>query len=186
MECKATFVSRYHCIIKDFVNSQPDAVLTKSSIGFMYWRVLDPFVKLRKSNISSIVSVCLSVCLSVCSLWNNSAATECFFYEIWYLNIFRKSAEEIPVLLKVFLEGICTFMFISRWVLLRMRNISDKNCTENQNTFYVQYFSSENLGLWTNNVEKYDGAGSHRWRYNTGHAHCMLYNLKLQTHTQNM
>jgi len=30
-----------------------------------------------------------------------------------------------------------TFLIISRSVLLRMRNVSDKRCTENQNTHFV-------------------------------------------------
>jgi hypothetical protein len=33
---------------------------------------------------------------------------------------------------------MCAFVIISRW-LLRIRNISDKICTENQNTFNVQF-----------------------------------------------
>jgi hypothetical protein len=28
-------------------------------------------------------------------------------------------------------------MIISRWVLLIMRNVSDKNCTENKNTHFM-------------------------------------------------
>jgi hypothetical protein len=35
------------------------------------------------------------------------------------------------------LEEQYTFMIISRTVLLRMRNVSDKNCRENQNTHFV-------------------------------------------------
>jgi superfamily I DNA and RNA helicase len=35
-------------------------------------------------------------------------------------------------------EDICTFMTISRLILLRMRNIVDKFCRENENTFLVQ------------------------------------------------
>jgi hypothetical protein len=31
----------------------------------------------------------------------------------------------------------CTFLIISRSVLLRMRNVSDKSCRENQNTHFV-------------------------------------------------
>jgi len=31
-----------------------------------------------------------------------------------------------------------TLLIISRSVLLTMRNMSDKSCTENQNTFYIQ------------------------------------------------
>jgi len=35
-------------------------------------------------------------------------------------------------------------MVASRWILLRMRNVSDKSCGENQNTFCVQWlFFSE-------------------------------------------
>jgi len=35
-------------------------------------------------------------------------------------------------------EDKCTFFIISRSFLLRMRNVSDKSCTENENTFYGQ------------------------------------------------
>ena len=34
-------------------------------------------------------------------------------------------------------EDLCTFMIISRWILLRMRNVSDKSCRENQNTHFM-------------------------------------------------
>jgi len=30
------------------------------------------------------------------------------------------------------------FLIISRSVVLRMRNVANKSCTENRNTFYVQ------------------------------------------------
>jgi len=29
-------------------------------------------------------------------------------------------------------EDLCTFMAVSRWILLRMRNVSDKSCRENK------------------------------------------------------
>jgi len=35
-------------------------------------------------------------------------------------------------------EDLCTFMIMSRSLLLRMRNISDKSCKDNENTFYAQ------------------------------------------------
>jgi len=63
--CKVTFVSKYHRIVKDFVNPPPDAVRTSSGIGFRYLRFVGAFVKLRKSNISFVVSVRLFVCLSL-------------------------------------------------------------------------------------------------------------------------
>jgi len=38
---------------------------------------------------------------------------------------------------------VCTFMITSRSNLLRMRNVSDKSCRENQNTHFVfsNYFT---------------------------------------------
>ena len=49
-------------------------------------------------------------------------------------------------------------MIISRSVLLIMRNVSDKSCTENQNTHFVfSNFFSENRAvyeiMWKNMVE---------------------------------
>jgi hypothetical protein len=32
---------------------------------------------------------------------------------------------------------ICVFVVISRWILLRMRNVSDKGCTQNHNTHFM-------------------------------------------------
>jgi len=36
-------------------------------------------------------------------------------------------------------HALCTFTIISRWIDLRMRNISDKICTQNQNSYLVSY-----------------------------------------------
>jgi hypothetical protein len=49
-------------------------------------------------------------------------------------------------------EYFCTFMIISYWILLRMRNVSDKSCREkSKHTFYVQYiFSPKLCHLWYN------------------------------------
>jgi hypothetical protein len=50
-------------------------------------------------------------------------------------------------------------MVISRWILLRMRNVSDKSCRQNQNThFMFRDFSRKSCRLW-DNVEKYGTAG---------------------------
>jgi hypothetical protein len=65
------------------------------------------------------------------------------FHEILYLSIFIKSAEKIQVSLNLTTitgtlhDDLCTFMIISRWILVRMRNVSDKSCTENQNTHFM-------------------------------------------------
>jgi hypothetical protein len=42
-----------------------------------------------------------------------------YFHEIWYLMIFSEVCWENS-------SFVCTFMKISRWILLNMRNISDK------------------------------------------------------------
>ena len=101
--------------------------------------------------------VCLSVCPSVrieqlCSDWVD-------FHEILHLCIFRKSVEEIQVSLKsdkynVYLhENLCTFFIISRSALLRLRNVSDKRCRENQNTHFMISNISSKIVQFTRQCE---------------------------------
>ena len=46
-------------------------------------------------------------------------------------------------------EDMCTFVTISRLILLRIRNVSDKSCTENQNIHFVySNFFSENHAIY--------------------------------------
>jgi len=65
------------------------------------------------------------------------------FHEISYLSIFRTSAEKIKFrenltrITGTLHEELCTFMIISRRILLRMRNVSDKSCRENRNTHFI-------------------------------------------------
>jgi hypothetical protein len=93
-------------------------------------------------------SVCLSVypsvCLCICrSAWNNSAPTGrivmkfdiwVFFENLWGKIQFSLKSDNNNGTLH---EDLNTFM-ISRWILLRMRNVSKQSCRENQNTFYLQ------------------------------------------------
>jgi hypothetical protein len=65
------------------------------------------------------------------------------FHKIRYLSIFRKTVEKIHVSLKseknngyFTCRPIYIFWIISHSILLRMRNVSNKSCTENQNTFF--------------------------------------------------
>jgi len=50
------------------------------------------------------------------------------------------------------------FLIISRSFLLRMRNVSDKSCRENQNTHFVLIFFKKNRAvyekMWKNVVER--------------------------------
>jgi hypothetical protein len=48
-------------------------------------------------------------------------------------------------------EELCTFIIISRSTLLRMQNVSDKICTENQKThfrFNNSFFFFENRAVY--------------------------------------
>jgi hypothetical protein len=101
------------------------------------------------------------------------------FHEIWYSSAFRKSVEWKKVSLKSTLpEGLCTVMTISRWIFLRMRNVSDKSCTENQNTHFMfnNFFYPKIVPLmrWRGKIW-YNQTG-YRWQYNTAHTLCVLDN----------
>jgi hypothetical protein len=82
-----------------------------------------------------------SSCLSVRMEQLGSHWTD--FHEIWYLWIFRKSVEKIQDSLKsdknkgYFTWRPKSLFIIPRSFLLRMRNVSDKSCRENQNTHVV-------------------------------------------------
>ena len=96
---------------------------------------LGTFAKSRKATTNF---VCLSVRIEqLGSQWPD-------FHEIGYLSIFRKSVVKIRVSLNLtritstLHEDKYTILIISRSVLLRMRNVSNKRCRENRNTFYVR------------------------------------------------
>jgi len=103
----------------------------------------------------------LPVCLSA---WNNSASTGWLFMK-FDIRVSSKICQEI---FQVSLNRIritdtshedqSTFFTISRSFLLRMRNVSDGSCRENQNTHYL--FSNSVFGnravyeiIWKNVVE---------------------------------
>jgi len=113
---------------------------------------LGAFEKLRKAIISFVTSVCPSIYLSVRMKQLISHWTD--FHKIWYLNIFRKSVEK--------LQG---FMVISRWIFLRMRNISGKSCRENQNThFTLKKVFPENCALYEIIWKIWYSPSGHRWK----------------------
>jgi hypothetical protein len=83
-------------------------------------------------------------------------------FDIW--EFFSKSVDKIQVSLKsdnnngTLHEDLCTFVIISRSILVRTINVSDKSCTENQNThFMFNNFFRKSCHLW-DNVEKYGRA----------------------------
>ena len=116
------------------------------------------------------------------------------FHEIWYVRIFRKYVKKIQVILKsdknkgYFTWGkIYIFLILSRSFLLRLRNISDKSCRENQNTHFVlSNVFLKSCRVW-NNVEKYCRVGQVTiWRMRIAcwipkatntHTHAVQYSL---------
>jgi hypothetical protein len=79
---------------------------------------------------------CLSVGMEFCFLWKD-------LHESWYFRNFRISIEDIKALLKsennnTYFERRSLYSFvISRSLLLRMKNVADKICSENQNTRFM-------------------------------------------------
>jgi hypothetical protein len=87
-----------------------------------------------------------------------------YFHEIWYFIIFSKSVEKIQVSLKsnnnngTLHEDLCTFMIISRWILLRMRNFQTKVVEKTKTHILCSItFSRKSCRLW-DNVEKHGTA----------------------------
>ena len=92
------------------------------------WSGLGVFRCVRKMPKSDhkFCHVYMSVRLELRSHWTD-------FREVLYLSIFRQSVEKIPVSLKsdktagTWHEDFCTFMIMSVWILLIMRNIQTKS-----------------------------------------------------------
>jgi hypothetical protein len=96
---------------------------------------LGAFAELWKATVSLVMTVCPSE-------WYNSAPTGRIFMKfdigVYFENLLRK----IQVSLKSDkINGYFTWrpmsIYISRWILLRMRNVSGKICRENQNTRFI-------------------------------------------------
>jgi hypothetical protein len=110
---------------KSFTNRCQDVNIS------LKWILLDAVEKLRKA-----CHVCPSARNNSDSHWKN-------FHEIWYLNIFRKSVEKMNVSLKSGMNNgycngdQCTFMKISHWILLRIRNAAYKSRGEIQNIYFI-------------------------------------------------
>jgi hypothetical protein len=95
----------------------------------------------------------LRICLSVrsCLRMEQLGSQKPDLREIWYLRIFRKSAKKGEVSLKsdknngycTWRPIYCTFMVISRWILLRMRNVADIFIEEIKTHFMFNNFLSK-------------------------------------------
>jgi len=92
--------------------------------------------KMAKTTISYVMSVRLSE-------WNNLGSHSTDVHVIWCVECFSKICPENSWFIKIGQERLVFYMKtkihlnISRSVLLRMRSVSDKNCRENQKTFFM-------------------------------------------------
>jgi hypothetical protein len=126
----------------------------------------------------------MSICLSP---WNNPAPPGWIFmkFDIWLYckKIVRKfkihyNWTRIAGTLR---EDQYTFVIIYCSFLLRMRNISDKTCTEDQHThFMFTNFLKKMCSLWAN-VEKYNTPRGNRWQHGARAFHAGY--PRIQTHT---
>ena len=103
--------------------------------------------------------------MSVCpSSWNNSTPTGRILMKlaIWafleYLLRKFKFNQNPTRITDTLHENVFTFMTISRWILLRMRNVLDKSCRENQNTHFTLSYVFPKIAPFMRYVEKYDKA----------------------------
>ena len=122
----------------------------------MRWRNFEKRLLALSYSVCTFVSLCVCPCV-----WNNWASTgrAIVNFHIWvsFENLFRKfpfqyNLTRVPGTLY---ENLCTFMITYRWILLWMRNISEKKLYRNsKHTLYAQFFPPRKLcSLW-NNVEK--------------------------------
>jgi len=99
---------------------------------------LGAFAELRRATIICLMCACPLAC-------NNSAPLHDFRATL-YLRISRKSVQKIQGSLKcdknicTLHEDLCTFITICRWIVLKMRNVWNKSCRDNQNTFLFKNF----------------------------------------------
>ena len=79
-------------------------------------------------------------------------------------------------------EDQCTFLVVSRSVLLRMRNVSGKSCRQNQNTHFIlnNFFFLENLAVYEIMWKNIYSRRGHIWQCGA----CVLHAgyLRLYTH----
>ena len=111
------------------------------------FRRICKIAKTTTSSFVSAVSVCpsVSISLSVSQSVHMEQLSSHYtdFHEIWYWvlvgNLSRKVKvhSNLTIITGTLHEEQYTFLIISRSIL-RTKNVSDKSCTENHNTFYTR------------------------------------------------
>jgi hypothetical protein len=140
-----------------------------------------PFAKLRKWFISFVMSVCTSVRPSI--RVQNLCSHLAHSHEIWQGSIFGKDVEKFQVswisykTSGIYIKINIHCFIISHWIIFRMRNMPEKVCKENQNTFFMfKHIFFENRALyeimWKIMVEP----DRPHVTYDIANAHCLLNN----------
>ena len=108
---------------------------------------LGAITRLRKATVSVVIPICSSA-------WNNSDPAGRILMKTWYLSFFCflskiKSHWNSTRITGTLHEGFFTFI-ISRWIILRIKNVLDRSCTENQTAHFIfnNDFFFENLAVY--------------------------------------
>ena len=105
------------------------------------------------------------MCLSfLFSAWNKPATNERIFIKFYVCGFFDSMLRRLKYNLNLIRimctlsEHLCRCMIISHWILLRVRNISDKSCRASQNIFHVQHRFPRKSWPLRDNVVKFGKA----------------------------
>jgi hypothetical protein len=124
-----TFILRKHFSLKQ-------AKLISSYMNFVYVKLpfSGAFLKLRKA------TICFNISLSVSPRWTTWIPLNEFAY-IWgyFENLSRqfKLHYNLTRTTGTLHEDLCTFVVTPRWILPRLRNVSDKRRRKNQKTHFM-------------------------------------------------
>jgi hypothetical protein len=115
------------------------------------------FPKLPKVSINFFMFICLSA-------WNNSLPTGLMFMKfsscVFFKILSRKSKFKLNRrrITDTLHEDVGTIMIISHWILLRIKNICDRKCKQNEKSHFIsRNFFSQNRAvyeiMWENTVQ---------------------------------
>jgi hypothetical protein len=123
------------CLLGKWLSLVPSQHLVATHLAklVIFWARSQNYKK--RLFVSSCLSVCLFICLEqlVC-YWTD-------FPKIWYMCIFENMSKKFNFFYNLtrtmgtLHEYLCTCVAICRWIVIRMKNVSEKFFRENQNTF---------------------------------------------------
>ena len=77
-----------------------------------------------------------------------------YFHEIWNLSIYKNLSRKFNVhwnitrIMRTLHEDIRTFVVISEWILLKMKNVLDTSCRQNQNSLHSEQRFTRNHAMY--------------------------------------